>query len=337
MEGDPLSPLRGLGARLTFVLGIYLPVLYRPIYVGQPSLADIETFMRASGFRRLDHVQSLPGHWGYALYVNARVPRRTGLPAYDPITDSRPFARGGLGDLLQYVTAARQARSIRAYSHYDGARAFFTRLGVDAEHIPFQANTTFLSWAEAGTELPRDYFPCLPVPPPAMTLPKDKKSILGLHPMGSGYSNTFAQRFAAPAKWMSPAFIATLIGELQDRFDHVLVFCSPSEAHLIPELLGPFASVSTSVAMPDVWDSLSMVQLCTAVVAVDSSIKTMASMLRIPTVTMVGDYEELFRDRHFLNPYVRAGIMKMVRYKELGTKEAVMAAWLLRELVPPQS
>jgi ADP-heptose:LPS heptosyltransferase len=57
-----------------------------------------------------------------------------------------------------------------------------------------------------------------------------------------------------------------------------------------------------------------MVQICTAVVAVDSSIKTMASMLRIPMLTLVGDYEEPFRDRHFLHPYVRAGIMKTMHY-----------------------
>jgi FkbM family methyltransferase len=337
VEADPLAPLRGLGALLTSVLGIYLPILYRPLYVGQPSLADIETFLRAGGFRRLDHVQSLSGHWGYAVYVNARIPRRTGLSTQTPAADRRPFARGGLGDLLQYVTAARQARSIRAYSHYSGARDFFAHLGVDAEHIPFEANTTFLSWADAGTELARDYFPSLPVPPPAIPLPMEKKGILGLHPMGSGYSNTFAQRFQAPAKWMSPEFITALFEAVQDRFAHILVFCSPNEQHLIPEMLGSLSSRSTTIAMPNVWASLSMVQLCSAVVAVDSSIKTIASMLRIPTVTLVGDYEEPFRDRHFLQPYVRAGIMKTLRYSVLSRKEAAVAALLLLNLTSPNT
>jgi hypothetical protein len=332
VEGDPLSPLRGLGSLLESVLGIYLPILYRPLYVGQPSFAEVDAFLRASGFRRLDHVQSLPGHWGYALYVAARVPRRREV-SYQPISDDRPFARGGLGDLLQYVTAARIARSIRAYSHYDHARSFFTRLGVEAEHVPFQANTTFLSWAEAGTELTRDYFPNLSVVPPVMPLPRDKVRILGLHPMGSGYSNTFAQRFAAPAKWMSPSFCTTLIRELRDSFDHVLVFCSPSETLYLPALLGSVAPFATIVAMPDVWDSLSMVQTCSAVVAVDSAIKTMASMLRIPTVTLVGDYEEPFRDRHFLHPYVRAGVMATVRYSSLEVQEARAAARALATLL----
>lgn len=333
VEGDPLSPLRGLGSRLGSVLGIYLPILYRPLYVGQPSIGDIDAFLRASGFFRLDHVQSLPGHWGYAMYINAKLTRRTGFLSYDPVTDSRPFARGGLGDLLQYVTAARRARSIRAYSHYDGAREFFARLGVDAEHTPFQANTTFVSWAEAGTELTRDYFPNLMITPPAMSLPKDRKRLLGLHPIRSGYSNTFAERFAAPTKWMSTSFCVTLIKDLQDSFDHVLVFCSPSEAHHIPSLLGPSLALATVVAMPDVWDSLSMVQTCSAVMAVDSSIKTMASMLRIPTVTLVGDYEEPFRDRHFLHPYVQAGVMATCRYKRLGAHEAHIAAQALKTLL----
>jgi hypothetical protein len=56
----------------------------------------------------------------------------------------------------------------------------------------------------------------------------------------------------APAKWMSAEFITTLFGEVQDRFDHILVFCSPSEQHLISALLGPLSARYTTVAMPHV-------------------------------------------------------------------------------------
>lgn len=333
VEADPLSPLRGMGPLLSNTSGIYVPVLYRPLYLGQTQFAELDSFVRSQGFRLVDHVQSLPGQWGYALYVNGKIPRRLPTQAFAPEADTRPFARGGIGDLLQYVTSARNARSIRAYSHYDGARAFFARLGVEAEHTPFHANTTFISWAEAGTELARDYFPQLPVPAPALAIREGTKRLLGLHPVGSGYSNTFAQRFSAPAKWMPPSFCQSILSEALSTFDHALVFCAPNEAHHMANLLGPFLRIATVVSLPDVWDSLSMVQLCDAVVGVDSSIKTMASMLRIPTITLVGDYDEPFRDRHFLQPYVRAGVMKTMRYRSLGAQEGILAHAMLTSLL----
>jgi len=108
--------------------------------------------------------------------------------------------------------------------------------------------------------------------------------------------------------------------------DTVLVFCSPAEAHHLPNTLGHFFRHATVVAFPSIWDSFSVVPLCDCVIAVDSSVKTLAGMLRIPTVTMVGDFAEPFRDQHFLNPYVRSGVMRTVRYREFSNKKADEAA-----------
>jgi len=63
--------------------------------------------------------------------------------------------------------------------------------------------------------------------------------------------------------------------------------------------------------------SLAYVQQCRAVVASDSGIKTMSSMLKIPTMVWLGDYQDPPRDQMFIDPYVRDGVMQTFRYKNL--------------------
>lgn len=132
---------------------------------------------------------------------------------------------------------------------------------------------------------------------------------------------------------MSSNFVGFLLGRLLTPSDHLLVFCAPAEAHHLPETLGKLYSRATIVAYEDIWESLSCVTMCDFVIAVDSSVKTISSMLRIPTVTMVGDFVEPFRDRHFLEPYVRAGVMRTVRYQTFSSEKAEEALQAAAELL----
>lgn len=324
IEGDALAALQGLGERIDRVRGVYLAVHYNAIYKGLPSFRDLDDYLRSHGLNQVLHQQSLPGCWGYALY--ARGTHAASRPGDAPPTAADlPFARGGVGDLLQYLKAAVVARHIRVYSHFSGAAEFFLPFGVKADHVPFEANTAFLSYAQEGEELKREEFLLPELPQPVMAIER-RGRIFGLHPFGSGYSNTFAERFRAPTKWMSPSFVARLLGHLLTPSDDLVVFCSPSEVHHLPEVIGSFYSRATVIAYPRIWDSLSVVPLCDCVIAVDSSIKTMSSMLRVPTVTMVGDFSEPFRDRHFLEPYVRVGVMRAVRYQTFSEAKADEAA-----------
>ena len=56
---------------------------------------------------------------------------------------------------------------------------------------------------------------------------------------------------------------------------------------------------------------------CKKVVAVDSSVKSMAAVKKIKSVVFIGDYEDEFRDSNFINPYVREGVMHPVRFKKI--------------------
>lgn len=66
--------------------------------------------------------------------------------------------------------------------------------------------------------------------------------------------------------------------------------------------------------------SLAYVLQCNAVIASDSAIKTMSSMLRIPTMVWLGDYLDSQRDKMFIEPYVGDGVMHVFRYKDVNVE-----------------
>lgn len=52
-------------------------------------------------------------------------------------------------------------------------------------------------------------------------------------------------------------------------------------------------------------------------IASDSVFKTMASMLNIPSIVLHKDNKNPFRDRTFIEPYVKAGSMYVYKYQNL--------------------
>ena len=73
---------------------------------------------------------------------------------------------------------------------------------------------------------------------------------------------------------------------------------------------------SRYVCYLDVYKSFSYVEQCDYVVAADSSVKTMSSMLKIPTFVWMADNHDPFRDSVFIDPYVKDGVMKTFKYKD---------------------
>jgi ADP-heptose:LPS heptosyltransferase len=63
--------------------------------------------------------------------------------------------------------------------------------------------------------------------------------------------------------------------------------------------------------------NLSLVTQCDLMIASDSVFKTMASMLNIPSIVLHKDNKNPFRDRTFIEPYVKAGSMSVYKYQHL--------------------
>ena len=72
VQGAELRALYGARSLLRTVKAILLEVSFVPIYKDGPLFAEIDAFMRESGFRRFAvYPSDQPANWGDALYVRA--------------------------------------------------------------------------------------------------------------------------------------------------------------------------------------------------------------------------------------------------------------------------
>lgn len=63
--------------------------------------------------------------------------------------------------------------------------------------------------------------------------------------------------------------------------------------------------------------NLALVKFCNLLIGAESVFKTMSSMSKIPTLVYHADNNNHFRDRVFINPYIKAGVMTVYKYKAL--------------------
>jgi len=119
---------------------------------------------------------------------------------------------------------------------------------------------------------------------------------------------------------MNQAFLTRLIGALNSKEAYPYVFCSPARRVEVDALFKKnYSRPFKVIAFGNIWASLACVAHCHRVLATDSAIKTMASILRIPTVVLVGDYHDAFRDEVFLKPYVSDGVMQLIKFRNMDT------------------
>ena len=67
-------------------------------------------------------------------------------------------------------------------------------------------------------------------------------------------------------------------------------------------------------------NNLSLVKHCDVLIGADSVFKTMSSMSMIPTILLYEDVKSHFRDRVFINPYVKKKVIYPYKYR-LGSME----------------
>ena len=110
---------------------------------------------------------------------------------------------------------------------------------------------------------------------------------------------------------------AKVIKDLISDHYNVMVFGLPHE-------IEPIGLIETDtvrlITHENPAKSLAYVQQCNAIIASDSGIKTMSSMLKIPTMVWLGDYQDPPRDQMFIDPYISDGVMQAFRYKDINAQ-----------------
>jgi hypothetical protein len=227
---------------------------------------------------------------------------------------------GGVGDFLQCLPFLKSFREdsprLLVVTHFNDARSFFTRLGLGVTELYHFSNIEELQTVHQSiaakkrlSRCPRQqYFEEPPIPARWVAFPHERP-VLGVHLGGSAFSIAVQRRWGVVTKDLP---VALLDGLLSTRRFNIILYGSRSEL----DTLGVTESDSLRFAChPDILESLSLAARCDAFVGSDSVVKTMTSMLRIPSIVWLGDYSDPMRDGVFIDPYVRDRVMQVFRFK----------------------
>jgi len=227
------------------------------------------------------------------------------------------YSEGGIGDTLQHLPfmVLNKHNKLRycMMNHYKGARDILRIVGVKPEYTFYYRNDAQklellknMGLKEPMQLVPRTkYFSYNPFPS-VKPLFTDNKPVIGLHLCGSKFSTDEYTKNGLATK----AIPSSIINQLKDY--NVILFGLPEEIARLPIRQSDSLKFITYINPAK---SLAYVEQCNAVIGADSSIKTMSSMLKIPTFVWLADHVDHFRDTVFINPYVDDGVMKTFKYK----------------------
>ncbi len=237
--------------------------------------------------------------------------------------------QGGIGDFLQHLPFILQHKSYSyiVLTHFLHAESFFKALGIKVKKYYFYTN-----W-EDYVEI-RDKLQTLPntfVCPRTLFFNENpfssakKKSpqkpyVIGIH-MGSSK--------IASGKALSLNFVIKLLKKLIQLQYKIILFGTDEELKSLK-----IKSSQDVIFAKDknVIKNLSMVNQCDLMVASDSAFKTMSTMLNIPSIVLHRDNSNNFRDRTFIEPYVKNGCMSVYKYQHLEDELSEALAFTLKNI-----
>ena len=138
---------------------------------------------------------------------------------------------------------------------------------------------------------------------------KTKRKTIGIH----GGSSTHASNKAIPV-----GFTMKLIDYLNQEGFKIILFGTKKELNEIQNLKNKdivFASDENIIK------NLSLVTYCDFFIGSDSVFKTMASMLKKPTIVLHHNIKNNFRDRVFISPYIKERLMHVYKYSNFNKRE----------------
>ena len=226
---------------------------------------------------------------------------------------------GGIGDLIQSFDSIKEGEDIKVFSHFRGAKDFFSPINANFEFRFFDSVNGLQEIegevkrsGEAVDRLPFQKFASIPEEKFKIAHENSKgwSDIIGIHPVGSKLSNDFWDSLGSPLKVLPEWFVRAMIR------DHRRYFIFGTEEELAPyrTFLGAHCDNVKYISYDDIWESLCHVSFCKTVIGIDSSIKSMSAAREIETVVFVGNYEDDFRDKNFIQPYVRGGVMRPISF-----------------------
>ena len=220
---------------------------------------------------------------------------------------------GGIGDFLQHLPFMMQhpKENYVVVTHFSKAKEFFKTLDISVNKIFYYENGD--QHRAIKIKLRKNIHSLLC--PRELFFEKDPfrqltPSLLKRKPMIGFHMSTSNQTGGQ----LDKIFVLKLIKILLGKKMTVVLFGTQSELKTLnlrshSNLI--FASHQNIIS------NLARVKYCDFLIGAESAFKTMSSMLGIPTLVYHADNNNHFRDRVFINPYIKADVMSVYKYQAL--------------------
>ena len=229
---------------------------------------------------------------------------------------------GGIGDFLQHLPFILNNKSAHyiVATHFKGAPSFFKSLNIKVDQYYFYSNKeeyrarrNLIRNNGYAYVCPRTlFFKTSPFGNP-VTSKHTKRKTIGIH---AGASSLGSHK-AIPA-----GFTQQLLEYLNRKNYKIILFGTKKELSQMQELKNKdivFASDKNIIK------NLSLVSYCDILIGSDSVFKTMASMLKKPTIVLHQNIKNNFRDRVFITPYIKEQLMYVYKYTNFNKTDTKSA------------
>lgn len=239
---------------------------------------------------------------------------------------------GGIGDFLQCLDAVILLQSSHVeinnkkvpvsdkckfivLSHYAKPQEFFAKF-VKTNNFEFHLFSDLDSYiqtikacinGETKIDCPRDNKFDFSYPYQVESPFDNHEEVIGIHPFGSSFSSSANKKIGYPDKEISEEAVRKILRK--DK--NYLLFGTKNELQKYADL-NKMENVCL-VYHEDIWVSLSHLQICSKLIAADSSFKTLSLGKGIPTYLIIGNQEDEIRDRYFINPYIDSDTLNLLK------------------------
>jgi ADP-heptose:LPS heptosyltransferase len=234
--------------------------------------------------------------------------------------------KGGIGDFLKNLPFLLKNKKLNyiVVSHFKDAFIFFGALKVEVNKFYFYKNLDDLIAIKKKLLKYSELYEC----PQANYLNSkffkktkplflNKKKTIGVHVGGSQFSVDDQRSKGILPKNLTPNFLYSLLELLIRNNFNIILFGSQDEIKKLNLLKYKPLKLANKA---NIIENLAKVEECDIFIGSDSAFKTMSSMLKIPTILLLANTKDGYRDRVFINPYVKDRIMQVIKFDDLSDR-----------------
>ncbi len=228
--------------------------------------------------------------------------------------------KGGIGDILQYLPFVLENKKLRyiVLTYFKDAPNFFFGLGITNCQFIFYSNkdeysryNIMLNSNNNIYSCPRNiFFSSIPFKGIKEKFIDTNRKLVGLH-----FNSSQINLIHTIPKQLQISLIRMLVKE---KFN-VIVFSSNNEYRTMEKIKSKYVKYSHDI---NLINNLAKVIPCDFFIGSDSAFKTMASMLKLPTIVIYPNIKmSSFGHRMFFEPYLNSKTLSICHFKKNTSEE----------------